>query len=105
MILEVVESKTIYKRGYDEKLHLLYIVFHHDKKTLYKYFNVPSSVFTAFKNNKSAGAFYNKYIKEKYKSTKTKLNKPAKHMLGMALKANNFEITVQDSKRTVIRIF
>jgi hypothetical protein len=59
-----VRSELIRAIGYDPKTLCLYIDFHNAPERTYC--GVPRSLFNDFLNAKSAGRFFNFYIKDKY---------------------------------------
>ena len=64
MSLEPVNSSAIRAVGYDG--HTLYVLFH-TSDTVYSHPGVPYSLFVSFMNSASMGAFYNVFIRGKYR--------------------------------------
>lgn len=62
--LILVNSSAIRAVGYDG--HTLSVQFH-TSDTVYDHHGVPYSVYLDFMNASSLGAFYNRYIRGKYK--------------------------------------
>lgn len=65
MIRKHVSSSAIYSVGYDPFSCIMEIQF---KGTMevYRYWNVPQSVFDGLMRAGSKGAYYNRYIKDRY---------------------------------------
>lgn len=65
-ILEIfLKSSFIVSTGYNKSTRALYVKLQGNK--LYKYFDVPESVFNGFINSDSPGRFANKYIFHNYR--------------------------------------
>ena len=64
MILEFVSSSSIRAVGYDG--HTLSVQFH-TSGTVYDHHGVPYQVYAELMNASSMGAYYNRYIRGKYK--------------------------------------
>lgn len=60
-----VASSSIAAVGYDKKLHILEIEFHHGG--IYQYVDVPEKVYEELMSSPSQGAYYLNEIKEKFK--------------------------------------
>lgn len=59
-----VESSNVRKIGYDESSKSLYVMFNNGG--LYKYEDVPKSVYDDLNNTESIGSFLSKQIKGRY---------------------------------------
>ena len=64
MTLTRVNSSAVAAVGYDG--HRLSVQFH-TSDTIYEHYGVPHSVFSAFMSAASMGAFYNRFIRGKYR--------------------------------------
>ena len=64
MTLDFVNSSAICAVGYDG--NNLYVQFH-TSATIYTHYGVPYYVYVAFMNSASMGAFYNVFIRGKYR--------------------------------------
>jgi len=62
--MTAVQSSSIRAVGYDG--YNLYVQFH-TSATIYTHPGVPCSVYVAFMNSASMGAFYNVFIRGKYR--------------------------------------
>lgn len=63
--MKPVESDNLVSVGYDESSQVLIIEF--NKKRLYRYEKVPESLYVDLMKAKSKGAFFNMYIRGKFK--------------------------------------
>ncbi len=73
-LARVDNSKMMHSIFYDKKAKLLFIRFHSNQQYIYRYYNVPRAVedyIQSIREKKiSAGGFFHKYIKSKYKFEK-----------------------------------
>lgn len=63
-----VSSSNIASIGYDPTSYTLEVEFHNG--LIYRYFDVPKSVFDALMSAASHGQYFNSHIKERYRSVK-----------------------------------
>ena len=63
-----VLSSNIISIGYEEKQHLLEVIFSNGNKYIYEH--VPNNVYKTFMKAKSKGKYLGKYIVKKYKGVK-----------------------------------
>ena len=73
MKLNIVDFSTVEKIGYSAKNKHLFIVFKYNPDIVYKYTDVPNSVFKALSNSDSKGRFVNTKIRDNYEFTKVSL--------------------------------
>lgn len=64
MIRKSVSSSAIRSVGYDSATGTLEVQF--TSFTVYRYCNVPESVYRGFINASSKGTYFNRYIKDNY---------------------------------------
>lgn len=64
MIRNPIASTNILSAGYDESSETLEVEFL--SGSVYQYYNVPISIFDAFRNSGSKGQFLHAYIKNAY---------------------------------------
>jgi hypothetical protein len=70
MITTPVESTTLRTIGYDADRELLQLEFHNG--ATYQYFNVPSEIHQGLLQAASKGAYFNRFIREKFAYSKTR---------------------------------
>jgi hypothetical protein len=70
MITTPVESTTLRTIGYDPDRELLQLEFHNG--ATYQYFNVPAEIHKGLLQAASKGAYFNRFIREKFAYSKTR---------------------------------
>lgn len=65
MLRKNVDSTNIHSVGYDSESNTLEIEFH--SGGVYRYFNVPQSIYDGLMLAPSLGSYFHKYIKNNYK--------------------------------------
>lgn len=68
MIRQPVSSSNIRSIGYDSKSQTLEIEFH--SGNVYRYFDVPESIYNALMSASSHGSFFHRHIKDRFRWTK-----------------------------------
>lgn len=68
MIRQPVSSSNIRSIGYDSKSQTLEIEFH--SGSVYRYFDVPESVYNALMSASSHGSFFHRHIRDRFRWTK-----------------------------------
>jgi hypothetical protein len=63
--MQPVKSKGIRRIAYDADAHTLDIEF--SSKKIYRYFDVPPSVYAWLERVDSKGKFFNRFVKDKYR--------------------------------------
>lgn len=68
-VMHPIESTNLEAAGYDEEEQILYVAFKPKRttpRTLYRYFNVPSEIFSGLLNSESKGKYFHQNIREMY---------------------------------------
>ena len=68
-IMHPIESSNLEGTGYDEEERILYVAFkpkRNTPRTLYRYFEVPSDVFSGLLNAESKGKYFHQNIREAF---------------------------------------
>jgi hypothetical protein len=68
MVITPVESITLRTIGYDTDRELLQLEFHN--QTMYQYFHVPAEIHEGLLQAPSKGAYFNRFIREKFAYSK-----------------------------------
>ena len=68
MIRQPVSSSNIRSIGYDSKSRTLEVEFHNG--SIYRYFDVPESIYNALMSASSHGSFFHRHIKDRFQWTK-----------------------------------
>ena len=64
--MEDVESSVLARIGYDSSLRILQVEFRSGR--VYQYFDVPSDVHEALRSAESIGGYFNREIRDKYRT-------------------------------------
>ncbi len=69
-----VESSSLAAVGFDGTVNELYVSFRSGK--VYRYFQVPSSVYRALREAPSLGRFFNETVRDRYPSQRLRAEEP-----------------------------